>query len=362
MSPAAIESSERVGVRQGLVSIVAILLLCGSIAAGIVGAVLSPPGPVAGIGAVGPGRRRPVVYYRGALVPMVSVAMSAQRREVTCDGCPPAEGGKALVRDLATAGEVNLQLDELSAGWQRIAPAQPAVHDVALGVVNPTMARRFATCLGLRGQNEADLLYDGNQVLNVGSPEFGLVAGRGPAGPVNAGGARVPVGLEGTSGLATPLHAVMSSWVDMVAPGGRGSATMGGYLSPRYRYCVTPVWKLLISSFAVPGGPSDVGSPFRVPGAVVSGSAVSSSENGLAVGYHGAHLPDGAHGLIVSVSGAGLPYDLFIALAGIGRVFGSITLAWFTPMGPGGYPAAFSLAESWLSAMVERAVSAQGLS
>lgn len=292
------------------------------------------------IGAGDASRDGPVTYYRGALVPMSSVPMSSLQREVTCDGCPPAESGVQLTHDLRIASAVNLRLSDLPSGWRQVGPPPKASGDVALGVLDRSAALRFISCTGMPSSQELDVLYDKNQVLNVGSPAYALDG-------------------SALSGLTGPVQATLVSWVDMVAPGAH--VTMENYLSSRYRRCASPLWGELLSisgeSASVAGTASFRSGrlPEHVPLADIQ--------------IHSVRVSSPAHGMIMYITISNLPYALFVAAMGAGRVYASAVLGIPLYLPENAYPKSevssgfgfFPLVKRQLVSMAGRAIAAQRL-
>lgn len=140
---------------------------------------------------------------------------AALARSVTCNGCPPAERGARLLRDIAIARAVNLSAADLPPGWaQGKSGTPPASIDHPIGKSDPAAATAFTRCMGLSALERANLLFNADQVLNMGSPVFVY-------GPPQA------------RGKPSSLH----SWVDMVRNAGDGERDWGIYASARYPLC-----------------------------------------------------------------------------------------------------------------------------
>ncbi len=237
----------------------------------------------------------PVTYYRGRLVPMSLVPMTPLQRQMTCDGCPPAEAGASLLRDLVIARAVNLVIGDLPAGWEQVAPPPSASNDIALGVANRAAARRFISCIGLPRSKRPDVLYDADQLLNIGSPVF---ATSGHGSPV-------------------PYAASLSSWVDMVS---LSTSTRPNHVlrdTPRFRRCA----RYLFAPLSV--------------GPVATRTTARGSTPALGIDIRTPPMPPGAQGMTIYFTIPGSRYAFWLGLVQAKRLYGSLALRFPSDYRPG---------------------------
>ncbi|MHB8263599.1 MAG: hypothetical protein ACYDGY_07615 [Acidimicrobiales bacterium] len=168
------------------------------------------------------GNRRPQILSSAPLSPSM---ISSLEHQVTCGGCPHAEAGDRLVHDLSIARAINLKLRDLPNGWGQVASPPSPANDKALGILNSAAALRFSSCMNLSAAQRADVMNNADQVLNIGSPVFGLV---GPS----------------SSSLS---FVRLSSWVDLVATPSQGHRDWEIYNSPRYKSCAPSLWGALLA-------------------------------------------------------------------------------------------------------------------
>ena len=244
------------------------------------------------------------------------------REQFTCGDCPLAEGGSKLARDLVTARRVNMTISDLPSGSRQLGPPpSSASGDKPFGVIDRGAALRFASCMRLSARQEADVMRNADQVLNVGSPAFGL--------PVTGAGA-----ISGPN-TSPGQEVIVSSWVDMTTNSSAAGADWQAYSSQRYAKCAPKLWSGLLSSFLTGQG--------AAAGNV--GSRGSSRERrSVAVKVYPVAVPDGGHALVIGVQAIAsrpkLRMSLFegIMIAGrveasviLGPIWGSATLG-FSPL------------------------------
>ncbi len=161
------------------------------------------------------------------------------QEQVTCGGCPLAEGGAKLLRDLGIAKEVNLNLSDLPNGSRQIAPPPSPRGDRPFGIIDRGAALRFASCMRLPAGQRSNVLNNADQVLNVGSPVFGIIA----------------PGVTARSGPSQLV--IVQSWVDMTSTAAQAAGDIDAYFSPRYASCATEFWKALAKQHTGRSKPSE---------------------------------------------------------------------------------------------------------
>ncbi|MHB8289498.1 MAG: hypothetical protein ACYDEY_09725 [Acidimicrobiales bacterium] len=273
----------------------------------------------------------PVTYYRGRLVPMSRVPMTQLQRQMTCDGCPPAEAGAPLLRDLAIARAVNLVIGDLPAGWEQVAPPSSASSDIAPGVSNSAAALRFISCMGLHRSKRSDVLYDADQLLNIGSPVF----------------------ATGGHGSKVPSPASLSSWVDMVSLSASTRPNLVLQDTRRFSRCAHYLFAQLSA------------------GSLATRMTARDAVPGLGIDIRTPPMPPGTHGMTIYFTIPGSRYAFWLGIVQARRVYGTLDLRFPSHYRPGTrashlstskHAAFYTFLKSQLYAMATRAMVAQGTS